>query len=97
MTRSSPTLPSQYKLTNAEWVRRLLAPSWDCHARIIRQRNYFVLEDEDTPRGPYLNGEPVDRPTTLPAGKCVVLSQFQRDAEQGSVRLKKAARVVKGS
>jgi hypothetical protein len=45
------------------------------HARIIRQRNRYVLEDEDTPGGTYLNGEPVDRPTTLRAGDLIEMGR----------------------
>jgi hypothetical protein len=41
------------------------------HARIVRKGGRYLLEDEGTSGGTYLNGEPITRPTPLRAGDLI--------------------------
>jgi hypothetical protein len=41
------------------------------HARIIHKSGRYLLEDEGTPGGTYLNGRPIDGPTPLRAGDII--------------------------
>jgi hypothetical protein len=45
------------------------------HARILHERGRYVLQDEDTQGGTYLNGEEIDRPTTLRAGDLIEMGR----------------------